>query len=53
MSDIVPVKQSDLLPVLNPEDAKRAYHAYLELCQAILVPYDKRIVDKRGVVTGK
>ena len=50
MSDIVPTKQGDLLPVLNPEDAKRAYHAYLELCQAILVPYDKRIVDDRGVV---
>ena len=44
-------QSGDLLPVLNPEDAKRAYHAYLELCQAILVPYDKRIVDKRGVVT--
>ena len=43
--------RGDLLPVLNPADAKRAYQAYLELCQAILVPYDKRIVDKRGVVT--
>ena len=51
MSDIVPSNQGDLLPVLNPADAKRAYHAYLELCQAILVPYDKRIVDNRGVVT--
>ena len=47
----VPTNQGDLLPVLNPADAKRAYQAYLELCQAILVPYDNRKVDKRGVVT--
>ena len=40
----------NMLPVLNPEDAKRAYHAYLELCNAILVPYDKRVVDTNGVV---
>ena len=40
---------SELLPLLDPKAAKRAYHAYLELCQAILVPYDRRIV-KDGVV---
>ena len=44
------VAGGDLLPVLDPAAAKKAYHAYLELCQAILVPYDKRIVDDRGVV---
>lgn len=38
-----------LLPVLDPKAAKAAYQAYLELCQAILLPYDKRIV-KDGVV---
>ena len=38
----VPTNQGDLLPVLTPADAKRAYQAYLELCQAILVPYDNR-----------
>jgi len=38
-----------LLPVLNPGAAREAYQAYLELCQAILVPYDKRIV-RDGVV---
>jgi len=42
--------RSDLMPLLDPAAAKRAYHAYLELCQAILVPYDSRKVDKRGVV---
>ena len=39
----------DLLPILDPKAAKVAYQAYLELCQAILIPYDKRIV-KDGVV---
>jgi hypothetical protein len=39
----------DLLPILDPKAAKAAYQAYLELCQAILVPYDKRIV-RDGVV---
>jgi len=38
-----------LLPVLDPKAAKEAYQAYLELCQAILIPYDKRIV-RDGVV---
>jgi len=44
------LKHSDLLPVLDPEQAKEAYTAYLKLCQAILVPYDKRIVDENGVI---
>ena len=39
----------DLLPILDPKAAKVAYQTYLELCQAILIPYDKRIV-KDGVV---
>lgn len=34
---------------LDPEAAKEAYQADLELCQAILIPYDKRVV-KDGVV---
>ena len=48
--EIVESTKTDLLPILDPQQAKRAYQAYLELCQAILVPYDKRIVDDRGVV---
>ncbi|MFH2111738.1 MAG: hypothetical protein ABIJ47_10830 [Candidatus Bathyarchaeota archaeon] len=41
--------RGELLPILDPKAARAAYHAYLELCQAILVPYDRRIV-KDGVV---
>ena len=48
--EIVESTKTDLLPILDPQQAKLAYQAYLELCQAILVPYDKRIVDNRGVV---
>ncbi|MFH2110393.1 MAG: hypothetical protein ABIJ47_03920 [Candidatus Bathyarchaeota archaeon] len=43
------IAAGDLLPILDPKAAERAYHTYLKLCQAILVPYDKRIV-KDGVV---
>jgi len=39
-----------LLPIADPEQAKEAYQAYLELCQSVLVPYDKRMVDDNGVV---
>ena len=46
---IVEAQRGELLPILDPQAAKAAYQAYLELCQAILIPYDKRIV-KNGVV---
>ena len=39
-----------LLPIADPKQAREAYQAYLELCQSVLVPYDKRIVDDDGVV---
>lgn len=39
-----------LLPIADPTQAQEAYQAYLELCQSVLVPYDKRIVDENGVV---
>lgn len=39
-----------LLPITDPEQAKEAYQAYLELCQSVLVPYDKRIIDENGVI---
>ncbi|GAG54086.1 unnamed protein product, partial [marine sediment metagenome] len=38
-----------LMPLVSAEDAKKAYNAYLQLCQSILIPYDRRIV-KDGVV---
>jgi len=44
-----PSGRMNLMPVVSPEDAKMAYNAYLQLCQSILIPYDKRIV-KDGVV---
>jgi len=41
---------NQLLPVADHEQAKEAYQAYLELCQSILIPYDERLVDDKGVV---
>lgn len=44
------ISKSSIMPVLNPEEAQKAYKTYLELCQSVLIPYDDRIVDERGVV---
>lgn len=33
-----------LMPLVSPADTKRAYNAYLLLCQSILIPYEDRIV---------
>jgi len=43
-------QQNSLLPIATPELAAEAYHQYLQLCQSILIPYDERQVDERGVV---
>ncbi len=44
------ITANKLLPIADPTQAQEAYQAYLELCQSVLVPYDKRIVDENGVV---
>ena len=46
----IQVTGNKLLPIADPTQAREAYQAYLELCQSVLVPYDKRIVDEKGVI---
>lgn len=49
--EIVPVDTESkvLVPIISAEDAEKAMQAYQELCAAVLIPYDKRIVEN-GVV---
>ena len=42
--------QHGLFPVATPEEVSNAYKQYLAICQAVLIPYDERIVDKNGIV---
>jgi len=44
-----PVVVEQPLPIVTAEDAKKAMEAYQQLCAAILIPWEKRIV-KDGVV---
>jgi len=39
-----------IFPTIDAKAAKQAYLSYLELCQAVLIPYDDRKVDKNGVI---
>ena len=45
----LPVVVEQPLPIVTAEDAKKAMEAYQQLCAAILIPWEKRIV-KDGVV---
>jgi len=45
----LPVVVDQPLPIVTAEDAKKAMEAYQQLCAAILIPWEKRIV-KDGVV---
>jgi len=45
----LPVVVEQPLPIVTAEDAKKAMEAYQQLCAAILIPWEKRIVEK-GVV---
>jgi len=43
-------QQNSLLPIATPEIAAEAFQQYLQLCNTLLIKYDDRIVDERGVV---
>jgi len=45
----LPVVVEQPLPIVTAEDAKKAMEAYQQLCAAILIPWEKRIVEN-GVV---
>lgn len=40
----LPVVVEQPLPIVTAEDAKKAMEAYQQLCAAILIPWEKRIV---------
>lgn len=42
--------QHGLYPVVTPEEVSEAFKQYLEICNALLISYDDRIVDADGVV---
>jgi len=42
----LPVVVEQPLPIVTAEDAKKAMEAYQQLCAAILIPWEKRIVEK-------
>jgi len=45
----LPVVVEQPLPIVTAEDAKKAMEAYQKLCAAILIPWEKRIIEN-GVV---
>lgn len=45
----LPVVVEQPLPIVTAEDAKRAMEAYQQLCAAVLIPWEKKIVEK-GIV---
>jgi len=49
--EILPVEAEGKImsPIVSPENAEKAMQAYQELCAAVLIPWDKRIV-KNGVI---